>query len=294
MFSSSFAETQEGPHLKIVTVDCSPTVLEAVLIYLYTERTEFGLELAIDVLFAADILFIERLKTKAAQVIAALGSGALLAKPSVSKPAGAEGAAEAAAGAGEEEKEDAEPLDPFAVINAAYDLRVPRLEEFAARFLAYRLESYVDQPEFAEAVAKSAARIRNRQETDSIELVDDIRYFLSERFRLRFEGEGIEEMLNEDAAAEAEARVGPEVGEKAEGRSDGQAEGQAEGANDGAVNAGADADNTAVAIHGALAAGEFRTLDGEIAGDEFASDAINYQLLLDKIEAVLERLSLET
>jgi hypothetical protein len=39
--------------------------------------------------------------------------------------------------------------------------------------------------------------------------------------------------------------------------------------------------------------GEIRTLDGDIAGDEFAADAINYQVLLGKIDALLERLKLD-
>jgi ankyrin repeat/BTB/POZ domain-containing protein 1 len=36
-----------------------------------------------------------------------------------------------------------------------------------------------------------------------------------------------------------------------------------------------------------------RTLDGEIAGDEFAQDAINYQILLNKIDNLLEKLTLD-
>jgi len=39
--------------------------------------------------------------------------------------------------------------------------------------------------------------------------------------------------------------------------------------------------------------GEIRTLDGDIAGDEFAADAINYQVLLGKIDQLLERLKLD-
>jgi hypothetical protein len=39
--------------------------------------------------------------------------------------------------------------------------------------------------------------------------------------------------------------------------------------------------------------GEIRTLDGDIAGDEFAADAINYQVLLAKIDGLLERLKLD-
>lgn len=36
-----------------------------------------------------------------------------------------------------------------------------------------------------------------------------------------------------------------------------------------------------------------RTLDGEIAGDEFAQDAINYQILLNKIDNLLDKLTLD-
>jgi ankyrin repeat and BTB/POZ domain-containing protein 1 len=39
--------------------------------------------------------------------------------------------------------------------------------------------------------------------------------------------------------------------------------------------------------------GEVRTLDGEIAGDEFTADAINYRILLGKIDKLLEGLKLD-
>lgn len=39
--------------------------------------------------------------------------------------------------------------------------------------------------------------------------------------------------------------------------------------------------------------GEVGTLDGEITGDEFAGDAVNYQILLGKIDALLDRLKLD-
>ena len=87
------------------------------------------------------------------------------------------------------------------MIRAAWDLKVQRLEEFAARYLASRLEDYVDEDEFAELIRESASRLKERQETDTIELLDDIRYYLSERFRFRFEGDGLEEMLDEGVGA---------------------------------------------------------------------------------------------
>lgn len=42
-----------------------------------------------------------------------------------------------------------------------------------------------------------------------------------------------------------------------------------------------------------VGAGTVRTLDGQIAGDEFAQDAINYQILLGKIDTLLEDLNLD-
>ena len=36
-----------------------------------------------------------------------------------------------------------------------------------------------------------------------------------------------------------------------------------------------------------------RTLDGEIAGDELEGDAINYQILLRKLDDLLDRLNLD-
>lgn len=36
-----------------------------------------------------------------------------------------------------------------------------------------------------------------------------------------------------------------------------------------------------------------RTLDGEIVGDEFSQEAMNYQILLAKLDKLLERLGLD-
>ena len=47
------------------------------------------------------------------------------------------------------------------------------------------------------------------------------------------------------------------------------------------------------AITTATAESQIRTLDGEIAGYEFAGDAVNYQILLGKIDGLLEKLRLD-
>ncbi|KAJ8067279.1 hypothetical protein OCU04_004639 [Sclerotinia nivalis] len=238
MFSSAFLEAQPSENLHVISIDCSPAVLELLLDYFYTDNVDIPLDLALDVLFAADTFFIERLKTKAAVVISTLGMAtSTLADPTHT----------------ETPESNVELINPFDVMRAAWLTRVQKLEETCAKYLAYNLEYYIDDPEFEEVIKESAARIEKRQETDTIELLDDIRFYLSERFRLRFEDSGLEEMMGED---------GDENGDEAP-------------ALDSTMN------------------GQIRTLNGEIAGDEFAADAMNYQTLLGKIDTLLERLDLD-
>ncbi|KAH0846425.1 BTB/POZ domain containing protein [Fonsecaea pedrosoi] len=316
MFESSFREAQDTPHLQIVPIDCSPEVLEIILTFLYAEKAEFGLDVAVDVLFAADMLFLEKVKAKAALVISSLGSGNAMAMPTAISP---ELATENGTSATPPEVE--EDLDIYEILRAAWFTRVQRLEEFAARYIAYRLESYIDDPDFAELVKESASRISARQETDSIELLDDIRYYLSERFRLRFEDSGLEDVMDEEQAIMAETL--------AQSQSQSQGQAQVHSADESTTAApvslpqwgsqttatpadsqkqgpqfpddeGVDMSTPTPApiadpdsVEALLQSGAVRTLDGELAGDEFAADAVNYQILLGKIDRLLEQLKLD-
>lgn len=276
MFSGDFKEAQELEHLHVITIDCSPDVLRLVLYFLYTEDVNCPLDLALDLLYAADMLFLDKLKGKAATVISTLGSATANALVDRTH-------------AGEEAEAEAEPINIYDVIHAAWDLRVQRLEEFAARYLAYRLEDYIDDEEFAELIRLSAERIEKREETDTIELLDDIRYYLSERFRLRFEDAGLdvmEDKTQDDALAEDMGKVGLGDGEET-----GEGAPVAVNANgEGKPEAGEKSEGEA---KGEGTGGVIRTLDGDVVTDEFDSDARNYQILLQKIDAMLERLKLD-
>ncbi|KAI9642056.1 hypothetical protein NHQ30_009927 [Ciborinia camelliae] len=284
MFTSLFKEAQTTEYLQIIYVDCSPAVLELVLDYLYTENVDIPLDLAIDVLLAADMLFIEKLKTKAAVVISTLGNGSSTLADRTHT---------------ESDEPDVELINPYDVMRAGWLTRVQRLEEFGARYMAYRLEDYIDEPEFQDLIKESADRIEKRQETDTIELLDEyatpplvypslnvgfdlehlkasrdfriIRFYLSERFRLRFEDSGLEEMMDENgeitvdtSAEDVKSIEAIDIKQQTQPP-----------ALDPTMN------------------GQIRTLNGEIAGDEFAADAINYQTLLGKIDTLLERLKLD-
>ncbi|KAI7621466.1 hypothetical protein KC343_g8010, partial [Hortaea werneckii] len=301
MFDSPFREgsIDNSHHLQIVPVDCSPEVLEVVLSFLYTERADFQLPLALDVLHAADMLFIEKLKQRAALLISTLGNGSA-------------SVVEAENPRGNAAVEDV--IDIYDVVRAGWDTRVHRLEEFGARYIAYRLERYIDEPEFRELVQESAGRIQGRQETDTVELVDDIRYYLSDRFRLRFEDSGLDEMMEEKEGQEGEDGEGVALGRVAEEaeahREDpdvvvktrpgrrahddegygGSPEGDEE---EGAKQQQGESGTFAPDLEVLETQGVVRTLDGEVAGDEFAQDAMNYQILLGKLETLMENLGLD-
>ncbi|KAM0445785.1 hypothetical protein ACHAQK_002000 [Fusarium lateritium] len=276
MFSGDFVESQRDEHLRIVTIDCTPAILEIILTFLYTETSVCPLEHALDLLYAADMLFLDNLKSKAALAISTLGSGTsnvLVDRTHGESQRNGEGVQE-------DEQLEMEPINIYDVIHAAWDLRVQRLEEFAARYLAYRLEDYIDEEDFQALIAESAQRITVREETDTIELLDDIRYYLGDRFRLRFENAGIEEMMDETGEIDVDLAAAMEQAQISADAKDGVPK---ETQNGVAVNGNGDA-KSAEAV---------RTLDGAEAEDEFVSDAINYQILQRKIDAMLDRLKLD-
>jgi ankyrin repeat/BTB/POZ domain-containing protein 1 len=64
-------------------------------------------------------------------------------------------------------------------------------------------------------------------------------------------------------------------------------------------NAGNDVESDATVVNtyktpqGSTYGANIRTLDGNVVEDEFDSDSINYQILLEKIDRLLEKLKLD-
>lgn len=297
MFSGDFLESKQTEHLRVVTVDCAPEVLELILSFLYTESTDsITLDYALDLLYAADMLFLDTLKTKAAVAISTLGSGST--RVNIGDDAHINNGQNNTNGATKDENAtptqvEVEPVNIYDVIRAAWDLRVQRLEEFAARYLADRLEHYIDEMEFHDVIKESASRLKARQETDTIELLDDIRYYLSERFRHRFEDTGLEDVYDEtgEISAEAAAAIIAAGGEAPEAVVPG-----VKGPDGVEMNGKADSLKAPEVVRTVdVREGEdtMRTIDGAVAEDEFVSDAMNYQILLGKIDTMLDRLKLD-
>ncbi|CAN7982516.1 unnamed protein product, partial [Ixodes hexagonus] len=79
-----------------------------------------------------------------------------------------------------------ERLDEAGVCTAlrvARLLRLPRLEEQCIDFMARHLVQVVQQPEFRDIVSQDASEVKLRQETDSISVIDDIRYLITANAR---------------------------------------------------------------------------------------------------------------
>ncbi|KAH9888615.1 hypothetical protein F4778DRAFT_400106 [Xylariomycetidae sp. FL2044] len=275
MFSSQFIEAQEKEHLHIIKIDCSPEVLEIILTYLYTEKIECPLELGLDLLYASDMLLLDQVKNKAAVAISTLGSGNsnVLVDRTHARDE-------------DRDEVEVEPINVYDVVHAAWDLGVQRLEEFAARYLAYRLEDYIDEEEFAELIQESASRLQSRQEVDTIELLDDVCYYLGERFRLRFEDAGLDEMMDETQEADENGDVKPEITHATKKAENGLSTVESSARDEGG-------EMIARAPEEATSVGVVKTLDGKLAKDEFESDAINHELLLNKIDLMLDRLNLK-
>lgn len=161
MFTSSFAEANEQEALSILELPVtSIEVAELVLTFLYTDRVDVPIACAMEVLYAADLLLIDRLKSLASITITNCTVDQLPSNMTI-----------------------------FDILRASWTLRNDRLERYVAKIIADNFDIYISQPEFRKIVMESANRIEARQETDTIELIDDIRFFLARKYGIIFEDE---------------------------------------------------------------------------------------------------------
>lgn len=144
---------------------CEFEVAEIILRYLYYDNSEIPWHLAIDVLLTADLLLEDRLKSMAAVVITQ--SREILRDHSI-----------------------------FDILYVAWTTRMERLEHYAAKIVALDIKAYANDPDLKKAITLSSQRISVREETDSIEFVDDIRYYLLEKYS--FEPDDIDFLGNEE------------------------------------------------------------------------------------------------
>ncbi|KAF8472625.1 hypothetical protein BDZ91DRAFT_715455 [Kalaharituber pfeilii] len=272
MFTSSFKEGQKPSStdpLQIIPMEIAPNILELVLKFLYSDKVAVPLEHALDTLYAADQLFIDRLKNKVAMIISTQGNAGLPGDNMKHRDKKGNG----------EKLGGSEGYNVYDVVRAGWATRQRRLEEFGAKYIAERLEDYLEGEEFAELVLESAERIKSRQEIDTIELIDDIRYYLDQRFRMRMDNLDAEEMYDEGALPQHPPKPAPK---------EGQAEAQTEGRREGE----GDAQGKKSPEEEPVRQGQVWT-EEEMQADFMRAEAIKFDELLGRVDLLLEKLKLD-
>ncbi|XP_075852057.1 ankyrin repeat and BTB/POZ domain-containing protein 1 [Microcebus murinus] len=150
LLDGHFRETEEEPGASgdpqtVALSGVSPETFAHVLRYVYSDHTELPPEAAYDVLGAADMYLLPGLKRLCGRSLAQL-----LHEDTV-----------------------------VGVWRVAKLFHLARLEDTCAQFMAKVLDKLVGREDFAEAVREEAAAVASRQETDSIPLVDDIRFHVA-------------------------------------------------------------------------------------------------------------------
>lgn len=160
-----------GPaHLPVLQPLLSTTnrhVMEAVLQYLYYDDvTPIPAHLGVELLYVAEELHIDRLKTMSALVLTSVVQDFDYASLGRLVDATGYSAAE--------------------LVEVAWDTRSERLEQHMAKLLAHNVErlcqSELLRAQLVLLIRKSARRILSRHDTDTIELVDDMRYYLAKKY----------------------------------------------------------------------------------------------------------------
>ncbi|KAI3404778.2 hypothetical protein KGF56_002408 [Candida oxycetoniae] len=173
-------ENLDSVHLPVISLSSSTAnekVAAMVLSYLYHDNvSNIPLENVIELLIAADELFLERLKTMCAV--------------RVSSQFGKFNYAEL------QQLESELNHDAFDLIRISWQTRCDKLEQHVTKMIAYNLQAICqetkEKKKLMMMINESAARIRERQATDTIELVDDIRYYLAKKYAISEESESFD------------------------------------------------------------------------------------------------------
>lgn len=146
MLADHFLEHEETGDLPVYTlrnVNCD--TFKVLMTYVYQDQAEFSLDNVFDLLMLSDVYLLPGLKKQAANYVGA-------------------------------------NLDTDSVINVIRTARLfelARLETDCCEFIASNLELMVRRNDFEELIREDAESVKGRQETDSIDIVDEIRFYIT-------------------------------------------------------------------------------------------------------------------
>ncbi|XP_037539989.1 ankyrin repeat and BTB/POZ domain-containing protein 1 [Nematolebias whitei] len=138
-------QLQSQPSTPVITLHISHEIFIHVMYYIYTDDTELVMENVFDVLCVADMYLLPGLKRLCGKTLAST-----ICEENV-----------------------------LHMWKTAKLFRLSRLEDQCTEFMAKIIERLVEQAEFAAIIKEDAASLEARQETDSVPLVDDIRYHIA-------------------------------------------------------------------------------------------------------------------
>lgn len=143
-------------YLVISLPACDFQVAEVMIRYLYYDMSDIPPDHAADIIKLGDFILDERLKRIAAAVIA-------------------------------QSYNVTDFHTVFEMLYLGWRTNVERLEQYAAKYIANNLGKLESLDELKTAILRSSQRISKREETDTIELVADIRFYLLEKYCLEFD-----------------------------------------------------------------------------------------------------------
>ncbi|XP_015239258.1 PREDICTED: ankyrin repeat and BTB/POZ domain-containing protein 1 isoform X2 [Cyprinodon variegatus] len=139
-------QLQSQPSTPVITLhNIAQEVFIHVMYYIYTDDTELTMDSVFDVLCVADMYLLPGLKRLCGKILA----------NSICEE------------------------NVLHMWKTAKLFRLSRLEDQCTEFMAKIIERLVEQAEFAEMIKEDAASLEERQETDSVPLVDDIRFHIA-------------------------------------------------------------------------------------------------------------------
>ncbi|XP_061591916.1 ankyrin repeat and BTB/POZ domain-containing protein 1 [Cololabis saira] len=139
-------QLQSQPSTPVITLhNISHEIFIHVMYHIYTDDTELTMENVFDVLCVADMYLLPGLKRLCGKTL-----GKTICEDNV-----------------------------LHMWKTAKLFRLSRLEDQCAEFMAKNIERLVEQAEFADIIKEDAASVEERHETDSVPLVDDIRYHIA-------------------------------------------------------------------------------------------------------------------
>ncbi|EGW30135.1 uncharacterized protein SPAPADRAFT_144561 [Spathaspora passalidarum NRRL Y-27907] len=174
-------QSEHLPVVQITTTTTNQNVAQMILSYLYHDDVKhIPLPLTIELLLGADELFLERLKTMCAVNISSQFNSFTF-----------------------DELLDLKlklGYNAYDLIRIAWQTRCDKLEQHLTKMIAYNLHKLFqveeEREEFAKLIEESAARIKERHETDTIELIDDIRYYLSKKYAVHTEFQSLDPAMS--------------------------------------------------------------------------------------------------